>query len=240
MEDNDALLQLKKRARRRLVGAVFLVGSAVFVLSMTMKQEPPRYLEGQQEPKVVIPGQDDKKDPDVRIPGHDEKPFAPRFAAAPALSSVATPQATVTTQKSVTTTTQKPVEPVQKPVEKPAVKPQEKPVVQKPAEKPAEKPADTADSQRAAAILAGKLPEAANAGGQHVILIGAFANQANVKNLQTKLGQLGIKVYTEPLDSPQGKKIRVRAGPFPTREAGEKALEKMKRIGVSGVLTAKQ
>jgi uncharacterized oligopeptide transporter (OPT) family protein len=55
---------------------------------------------------------------------------------------------------------------------------------------------------------------------QIAILIGAFANPANVKNLQSKLTELGIKVYTEPLDSPQGNKIRVRAGPFPSREAG--------------------
>ena len=65
------------------------------------------------------------------------------------------------------------------------------------------------------------------------------ANEANVQNIKSKLGELGIKVYTEPLDSPQGRKTRVRAGPFPSRDAAEKALEKMKRIGVSGVVAAK-
>ena len=44
----------------------------------------------------------------------------------------------------------------------------------------------------------------------------------------------------EPLDSPEGKKTRVRAGPFPSRDAAEKALDKMKRIGVNGVIAAKQ
>lgn len=72
-----------------------------------------------------------------------------------------------------------------------------------------------------------------------MVLIGAFSNEANVANLRKKLGEQGIKVYTEALDSPQGKKTRVRAGPFPSREAAEKALDKMKRIGVSGVVTAK-
>ena len=72
-----------------------------------------------------------------------------------------------------------------------------------------------------------------------MILIGAFANPANVKQLQTKLGELGIKVYTEVLESPQGNKTRVRAGPFPNRDAADKALEKMKRIGVNGVVAAK-
>ena len=72
------------------------------------------------------------------------------------------------------------------------------------------------------------------------MLIGAFSNEANVKNLKTKLGEQGIKTYSEPLETPQGKKTRVRAGPFASREAAEKALEKMQRIGVSGVVTAKQ
>ena len=57
--------------------------------------------------------------------------------------------------------------------------------------------------------------------------------------MQTKLSELGLKVYTETLDSPQGKKTRVRAGPFPSRDAADKALEKMKRIGVNGVVAPK-
>ena len=134
---------------------------------------------------------------------------------------------------------EKPAE--KKPVEKPAEKPVEKPAEKLKASeaKPVEKPAG-GDSQRAAAILAGKHVEAAaNGGGQFVILIGAFSNPANVKQLQTKIGELGIKVFTESLDSPEGKKTRVRAGPFPNREAAEKAAEKIKRIGVNGVVAAK-
>ena len=62
----------------------------------------------------------------------------------------------------------------------------------------------------------------------------------NVKQLQTKIGELGIKVFTETLNSPEGQKTRVRAGPFPSRDAADKALDKMKRIGVNGVVSAKQ
>ena len=122
------------------------------------------------------------------------------------------------------------------------------PPAPKPAEKAVDKaPADNSEAQRAAAILAGKPVEprdkpaaAANGNGQFVILIGAFANPANVKQLQSKIGEMGIKVFTEPLESPGGTKTRVRAGPFPNREAADKALEKIKRIGVNGVVAAKQ
>jgi DedD protein len=51
---------------------------------------------------------------------------------------------------------------------------------------------------------------------------------------------LGIKVFSEPLDTPQGRKTRVRAGPFASREAAEKALARMQNIGVSGVVAPRQ
>ncbi len=72
------------------------------------------------------------------------------------------------------------------------------------------------------------------------MLIGAFANPANVKQLQAKLSEMSIPVFTEPLDTPEGRKTRVRAGPFAGRDAADRALEKMKRIGVGGVVAAKQ
>lgn len=211
MEDNDAQLQLKKRARRRLVGAVAFALTVAVVLPMVMDREP----------KPV------QQDVEIRIPGQDDKPFAPKFAAAPAEKPAARPS-----------DPEAGGEPAAKAPEKAPVKTAEK-ADDKPAEKAAAK--DTgADSKRAAAILAGKPAETAAKGGEHVVLIGAFANEANVKNIKSKLSELGIRVYTEPLNSPQGRKTRVRAGPFPNREAAEKALEKMKRIGVAGVVAAKQ
>ena len=69
---------------------------------------------------------------------------------------------------------------------------------------------------------------AAKAAGEYVVLIGAFANEANVKNLKAKLGEQGIKTISEPLDTPQGKKTRLRAGPFASKDAADKALDKIR------------
>lgn len=233
MDDNDAQLHLKKRARRRLVGAVVFVSVVAVVLPMVMDNEP----------RQVV------QDVEIRIPGQDEKPFAPKFARAPLEKtpapkpesppeSVVEPKAPVPVADALKgSAAEKPVLKVEKPVEKPSVKPE------KVAEKPVDKPvAKSDDAKRAAAILAGQATEAKPAakGGEYLILIGAFANEANVKNLRTKLGEQGVKTFSEPLDTPQGKKTRVRAGPFASREAAEKALEKMQRIGVSGVVAAKQ
>lgn len=249
MEENDVQLQLKKRARRRLVGAVAFVSVVAVVLPMVMDNEP----------RQVV------QDVEIRIPGQDEKPFAPRFAEAPPvkptekpadLPPIAVPETKpaepevkptarvveVTkdkpSEKAPEKTLAKPEKTPEKPVEKPAAKAQEKPT-----EKPAPR---NDDAKRAAALLAGQPADSKPAEakpvaktGEYLVLIGAFANEANVKNIKAKLGEQGIKTYSEPLDTPQGKKTRVRAGPFPSREAAEKALEKMQKIGVSGVVSAK-
>lgn len=235
MEENDVQLQLKKRARRRVVGAVAFVSVVAVVLPVVMDHEP----------RQVV------HDVEIRIPGQDEKPFAPKFAVAPveksaeALPEVPAVQQVQPAQKVVVVPQNKPAEvlPEKIPakVEKPLEKPQDKPPV-KPAERPAEKPvAKSDDAKRAAAILSGQTGESKSVekSGEYLVLIGAFSNEANVKNLKTKLGEQGIKTYSEPLDTPQGKKIRVRAGPFSSRDAAEKALEKMQRIGVSGTVAAK-
>lgn len=247
MDDNDAQLHLKKRARRRLVGAIFFVSVVAVVLPMVMDHEPRQTVQ----------------DVEIRIPGQEEKPFAPKFAAAPLEKPVAKP-AEVPAEKAQAAVVPPNVKPTarvlevvkadDKPIEKPAEKPAQKPekVPEKPAAKPVDKPVEKSvekaadkpkvdDAKRAAAILAGQTAEAKPAakGGEYLVLIGAFSNEANVKTLKTKLSEQGIKTYSEPLDTPQGKKTRVRAGPFASREAADKALEKMQRIGVSGVVAAK-
>jgi DedD protein len=221
-DSSDANLQLKKRARRRLVGAIAFAGLAAVVLPMVMDEEPKQQVQ----------------DVQIRIPGQDQTPFNPKVVkpVAPTASSEKTPAP-------------EPAEVVPAPLSKTPEKPPEKAQakVTEKAEKTAEKPGKSVDAkagvsepQRAAAILDGKVPAAATGNGQYLILIGAFSNPANVKQLQAKIGELGIKVFTEPLDTPEGKKTRVRAGPFPNREAADKALDRIKRIGVNGVVAAKQ
>lgn len=245
MPEDDAQLPLKKRARRRLVGAVALAVLAAVVLPMVMDQSP----------------QSTVQDVQVRIPGQEPAtPFNPRAltsrnaesageaeksAAKPAEPAVEKPADKPVAKAAEKAPEKLPEKPAEKAPEKAAAK-----VAEKAAEKAPEKSVEKAagrngeEARRAAAILAGK-PAAPDvkppsaASGEFVILIGAFANPANVKQLQTKLGELGIKVYTEVLESPQGNKTRVRAGPFPNRDAADKALEKMKRIGVNGVVAAK-
>ncbi len=274
MEDNDAQSQLKKVARRRLVGAVVFASVVAVVLPMVMDHEPRQAVQ----------------DVEIRIPGQDEKPFAPKFAVTPVEKPAAKPAEQPAESKSPTpaekgsgeaggakpaakaseATKDKPEEktagktagkspektPEKAPAkpEKSAPKPEKAPekTPEKPAPKPdkapekvPEKPAATessAEARRAAAILAGQAVTPAPAPaktGEFVIMIGAFANEDNVRTLRSKLSEKGVKSYVEPLDTPGGKKTRVRAGPFASREAAEQALERMRQAGVSGVISGK-
>lgn len=293
-ETPDPQLQLKKRARRRLVGAVAFAGLAAVILPMVMDEEPKQQVPDVQ---IKIPGQDQvppfkpaepparsagaptaqvgDPSPAVDKPATDEPqataskvPAAAATAAAVpgtaiagkavadklAEKKAATPPAKTNGRKSAETKPAKPADKAQTPA---ASKPRDK-ATGKPAEKPApkkaDKPAETApadetgragdEAQRANALLSGKTPETAptkSGGGRHLIMAGAFANAENAKQLQARLGAAGVRAYTEVLNSPDGsKKTRVRAGPFPSREAAEKALDKMKRMGVSGVVTSRE
>ncbi|MGV0950948.1 MAG: SPOR domain-containing protein [Azonexus sp.] len=239
MEDNDAQSQLKKRARRRLVGAVTFASVVAVVLPMVMDHQPRQAVD----------------EVEIRIPGQDEKPFAPKFAVTPvekaAPKTAELPAASKAPVPVESSPAAEPVVPTAKVVEVPKEKPAEKPPVkgsEKTAPKPEkspEKPAipeSKAEAKRAAAILAGQgaTPDAAPAkAGEFVILIGAFANEENVRNLRAKLAERNVKTYVEALDTPGGKKTRVRAGPFASREAADKALERMKQVGVSGVISGK-
>ncbi|MGB9355757.1 MAG: SPOR domain-containing protein [Azonexus sp.] len=243
MDDNDAQSLLKKRARRRLVGAVTFASVVAVVLPMVMDNQPRQVVD----------------EVEIRIPGQDEKPFAPKFAVTPvekvapktteppADSKAPAPAESVPAAEPVAPTAKVVEGPKEKPAEKPPVKGSEKtaPKPEIPPAQAAEKPVAaeaTAEAKRAAAILAGQgaTPDAAPAkSGEFVILIGAFANEENVRNLRAKLAEKNVKTYVEALDTPGGKKTRVRAGPFGNREAAEKALEKMKQVGVSGVISGK-
>jgi cell division septation protein DedD len=64
---------------------------------------------------------------------------------------------------------------------------------------------------------------------EYVVQVGAFANAQGVI---AKLEAAKMPYYTEAIqDSRTGNLTRVRAGPFATREAAEKALEQLKGLG---------
>ena len=66
------------------------------------------------------------------------------------------------------------------------------------------------------------------------VQVGAFRDEAKLKQAREKLAQSGVLHYTERLESAGGPLTRLRAGPFPTREAAEAALAALKRASLDG------
>lgn len=65
-----------------------------------------------------------------------------------------------------------------------------------------------------------------------VIQLGAYSDQAKAKQQQTNLIASGFKAYTEIHNG----MMRVRIGPFVTRVAAENEMQKLKKMGLDGVI----
>lgn len=106
-------------------------------------------------------------------------------------------------------------------------------------------PKDTAaDAARAQALLEGRAPPAASkpaatadaAGARFIVQVGAFADSTVAQSARLKLERAGLKTYTHEAQTPEGKRIRVRLGPFATRAEAEKAAAKAKATGTAAAI----
>jgi len=192
----EAALLLKKRARRRLIGAAALAMFAVIVLPMVMDHQPAPPL----------------KDIQVRIPSPDEG----------------------VTQRVASPVEAKPPREVVKPIAK-----LESPADIKPEPRPEPKPEPKAPEIPALEKLVAPVQEKSEKAETWEVQLGAYQEPGRVKLLTGKIKELGIPVYTEKVDTPNGPRTRVRAGPFPTQEAAEKARVRVKIVGVDGPVAKK-
>ena len=65
-----------------------------------------------------------------------------------------------------------------------------------------------------------------------VVQVGAYADLAKAKEARAKLESAGFKTYTQEIDTKDGKRIRVRVGPFATKEEADKTAEKIRKLNL--------
>lgn len=226
----DGQLELKKRARRRLVGAAALALLGAVILPMVMDHEP---RQPAQDVQITIPGREDQGLAARVLTG---KPAAtPLPPAAPAAKPESKSEDIKPTESDIAESKaavkpERPPEP--KAAEKSTVKSTDRP----PGKLPDKSAPDKAEEARALAALTGA---ASAADESWIVQLGAYKEEGRVKLLLSKIKQLGFPVFTENVDTPQGARTRVRAGPFKTREAAEKARERIGKIGVDGPVARK-
>ncbi len=87
------------------------------------------------------------------------------------------------------------------------------------------------DSARARALLEGKAaPSAADSDTRLVVQVGAYADVAKAREARLKLEKAGLKTYTQVVDTKDGKRIRVRVGPFSSKAEADKVAVKIKSL----------
>lgn len=230
----DPVLPEKKRARRRLIGAVALVLAAVIGLPMILDSEPK-------------PLADDIA---IQIPSKDKPAKAAEARPANASANRQPDSSLDAKEEIVEPVTTAPKSPSVQPTQQPAatvtaqakVKDADKPSAGAPAAPAAKAEAKSVESPdeaaRAKALLEGKPdPKAAEKNsGKFVIQVAALATKDKVDELQAKLKQAGIKSYTQKVATDSGQRTRIRVGPFSSKEEAEKVRAKIVKLGLNGTV----
>jgi DedD protein len=208
------------RARRRLIGAAALLLGAVVVVPLLLDREPRAVPDNividipseksRFAPKLSVPPAP-VPDTAALVPPPDAAPAGKPDAGAPAKLDAPKPEAAKPAAKP---------EEARKPAEaaKPVDKPVDKPAVAKASDKPADK------------------PPASSKGGKFAVQVAAPASEAAARELQDKLKKQGYGVFLERVDTKEGPRWRVRAGPYATREEAEAARARLKAAGLAGNL----
>jgi len=71
-----------------------------------------------------------------------------------------------------------------------------------------------------------------------VVQVGAYNEPERLRAARQKVEKLGYKSYTQEIDSPTGKRTRVRVGPFASRQEAEAVAGKVKANGLQANILA--
>ena len=236
--ESAAVTQARIHARRRLIGAAVLLLLGVLLFPLVFETQPrPLRMD---LPMVVAPGKAGG------APG-----AAPVVAPAPAVTAAAT-STSATAATAATSTGAAPAPPVRPapPMIIETAEPESQAAAQtasqaasrpaaSPAAPPAARPASAparAASKPAATAAAAAAPASPDASGRFVVQVGAFADDATVRQTRQKVEKLGLKTYTQEVSTDAGKRVRVRVGPFATRDEASQVLNKLKGAGLPGAV----
>lgn len=240
---SDEELQLKKRARRRLVGAVVLVTVVAVILPMVLDSEPgtvnqnvdiqiPSPDSGEFKPKAGAPATTAPDSSTAKVaPKSTPVPDAPSSSAANSPPAAAKPAAAAPAAAA-------PAAAVSEPPPAPSAKalPKSEPA---PVKADAQEGAKTDTAAAKTQTKSSSKDGASAAAGAYVVQVAALADAARVKQLQKQMTGAGLKTYTEVVATQSGEVTRVRAGPYATREAAEKARAQLQKAGLEGKVLPK-
>ncbi|TFZ00212.1 SPOR domain-containing protein [Ramlibacter humi] len=249
---------LRRRARHRLIGAavLVLVGVVGFPLLFDTQPRPvavdipieiPDRAKAKPLPAPVPVAKAPVASEHVASAEPASAPAAAKPASVPAVAKAASAPSRPVAAGAITAAPEAKPEPRPEPkAEAKAETAKAVAAASKPAApvKPEARRTETArsdDGTRAQSLLEGKPVEAkpvqASAGNEaaakgvrYVVQVGAFSDAAKAREAQRKLEKAGLKNYTNVADTKDGKRTRVRAGPYDSKAEAEKAAGKVKEL----------
>jgi DedD protein len=244
----ESVEAMRKRAKHRLIGAAVLVAAGVIGFPMLFDNQPrpiPVDL------PINIPDKNSVK-PLGNLPVGNAaagSKIIDETAAPEAPVSAASTPAPAATRTAVGTlgnaSTVVPTKPAAKPIEKPAEKAVEKTKPESPAKPlPVKIDPAKADGTKAQSLLEGKesfVPSSAAASApvgvvRYVVQVGAFSDAVKAREARLKLESAGLKTYTQVVTPKEGKRIRVRVGPFENKAEADKAAAKVKKLDLPAAI----
>ena len=231
----DAVQQARIRARQRLIGAAVLVVIGVVGFPLVFETQP-------RPIPVDVP---------IELPRRDATATPPVTAApttrtaraatkpAPVAEDAAAPRDDVITETRAEAGREVAAPAIAASAAASAERVAAKPAPAKPvagAPRKAEVVAKPAESARAKALLDAKPAAAAPDASRFVVQVGAFAEADAARVTRLKVEKLGLKTYTQIATTAAGNRIRVRVGPFASREEADKALARARAAGVAAVV----
>ena len=259
--DDLNLDELKRRGRRRLIGAIVLALVAAVVVPMLLENEPKPLGE---DVSVRIPPVDEgkfvsklrenrPKAESAKVAPAATTPAATTSAAAPPAAPAAAPEAEPAAKEA---TPAAPALPVQETPPRKSIADAEKAVLS-PAARAAPAPpksngggAKPPVAAKEADAVAAKAPTAAEATpkpseadarapqGGFAVQLAAFSDDKGANALANKLKRAGYPAFTETVATSQKTLWRVRVGPYPSREAAAQSRDKLKAEGHPGIVVA--
>ena len=229
---------IRKRARHRLIGAAVLVLAAVVGFPLLFDSQPRPIAV---DIPIEIPGKNSVKP--LSLPGKAEvaASASARTASVAAASSLTSKEEIMGEKASVAAPVVPPIPAVAQ-VNNAQTAPKkeanvEAKVVARPEPKLDVKPvAKVEDGARAKALLDGLAPVATDSEIRLIVQVGAFADNDKAREVRQKLEKAGFKTYTQVAETKDGKRIRVRVGPFASKAQADKAASKIKALDMPAAI----
>jgi DedD protein len=219
--DADTSVQAARtRARQRLVGSLVLLIAGVLAFPLLFETEP--------RPLAM--------NTPMKLPQRDSGVVrtAPVSAASPPVAIVAPlpadvgaeqPSTEAPTVSAVAAAAPPPVQvPLSSPESRSELKPEFKAAPAVPA--PSVPAPGPALPQPATAVIEGRF----------VVQVGAFSDARTLREARQKVEGLGLKTYTQVIDTAAGQRTRVRVGPFASRADAEAAAKTIKGGGLPAAI----